>query len=86
MPARHANPFEKLSPTSIYSNESLCEKNFVSHKKISMQHKIQRRQLRVDNLDSHYCAALFKYFRSIAVEARMESTILFCDDKANIPV
>ena len=53
--------------------------------KFSVQFKIQRRQVRVNHPDCHYFAALFKYFRSRAVEARTESTILFCDDKANIP-
>lgn len=71
----------QFTPTNPYSRSALC---FTS--KFAIQHKIQRRQLRVDHPDSHYCAALFKYFRSKAVESKSESIVFFCDDKAKIPV
>ena len=68
-------------PTNPYAKSALA---FTS--KFEVQHKIQRRQLRVDHPDSHFCGAQFKYFKSRAVEARSSSVVFFCDDKSKIPV
>ncbi len=37
-----------------------------------LQHKIQARQLCDEHLDSHYAAALFKYFKEYAVKLNMD--------------
>ena len=68
-------------PTNPYARTALA---FSS--KFDVQHKIQRRQLRVDHPDNHYCAALFRYFKHRAVEERSSSVVFFCDDKAKVPV
>ena len=54
--------------------------------KIPVQYKIQRRQLRVDHPDQHYCAAQLKYLKEKAVELKEHTALFFCGDKAKIPV
>lgn len=66
------NPYTKVAST------------FTS--KFEIQYKIQRRQLRVDHPDQHYCAAQLKYLKGKAVELKEHTALFFCDDKAKIPV
>ncbi|XP_078327779.1 uncharacterized protein LOC144623250 [Crassostrea virginica] len=54
--------------------------------KIPVQYKIQRRQLRIAHPDDHYCNALFKYERSLAVELGKDCALFFCDDKAKVQI
>lgn len=68
-------------PTNPYTRSALM---FTS--KFKVQHKIQRRQLRVNHPDNHYCAALFRYFKHRSVEQKSSSAVFFCDDKAKVPV
>ena len=42
--------------------------NFTS--RLQVKHKMQRSQLRAAHPDDHYCAALFKYFKSKALEEK----------------
>ena len=54
--------------------------------RLQVQHKIQQRQLRAAHLDDHCWAALFKYFKSKAVEEK-HRVVAFCsDDKSKINV
>lgn len=71
----------KLTPHCPYSNTAL---NFTS--KIQVQYKIQRRQLRLSHKDDHYCNALLRYLRFMAVKFRDESQLFFCNGKAKIPI
>ena len=54
--------------------------------KIPVQYKIQRRQLRIAHPDDHYCNALFKYERALAVELGKDCALFFCDDKAKVQI
>lgn len=68
-------------PRNPYSHTAL---NFTS--KLKVQYKIQRRQLRVSHIDSHFCNAQFLYMKERAVELG-KKCVLFCsDDKAKVPV
>ena len=51
-----------------------------------MQYKIQRRQLRVQHPDDHFCAAQLKYLNEKAVEMRGNVAFLCYEDKAKVPV
>ena len=42
---------------------------------------VQPRQLRKEHIDSHYCAALFRYLKEFSVMFRNHSSLLFVDDK-----
>lgn len=50
-----------------------------------MQHKVQRRQLRITHPKDHYTCALFKYLRCLAVSLGTLCYLYFSDDKAKIP-
>ena len=54
--------------------------------KIDVQYKIQRRQLRAFHIDAHYCAALFKYIRELAILLAPSCLLCFADDKAKVPI
>ena len=54
--------------------------------KIPVQYKVQRRQLRVSHFDDHYCSALFESMRTLAVKLSPKCALVFCDDKAKVPV
>ena len=68
----------QFSPRNPYAHSAM---NFTS--KIQVQYKIQRRQLRLSHPDDHYCNALFKYLKSLAVRIQPDCCLFFCDDKAN---
>ena len=53
----------QFTPSNPYTSTAL---SFTS--RFPLQHKIQRRQLRVNHPDDHYCAAQYKYLRYRAVE------------------
>ena len=71
----------QFMPKNPYTRASL---NFTS--RLPIQHKIQRRQLRAKHVDDHYCAALFKYVKSKAVEESEHLMLFCCDDKAKVAV
>ncbi|XP_033753308.1 uncharacterized protein LOC117336780 [Pecten maximus] len=74
----------QFAPRNPYAKSAW---NFTS--KIDVQYKIQRRQLRMNHPDQHYCNALFKYMKEMAIELQKEgvSVALFsCDDKAKVPI
>lgn len=71
----------QFAPNNPYTRRAL---NFTS--RLSIQYKIQRRQLRVSHPDDHYCAALLKYLKQKAVELKDHLIFLCCDDKAKVPV
>ena len=47
---------------------------------------VQKRQLRQNHMDSHYCAAIFRYVHEYAVLFRDSSLFLCLDDKHRIKV
>jgi hypothetical protein len=71
----------QFAPRNPYTHAAM---NFTS--RIQVQYKIQRRQLRASHQDSHYCAAQLKYLKEKAVESKGTAALLFCDDKAKVPV
>jgi hypothetical protein len=71
----------QFAPKNPYTRRALP---FTS--KLNVQYKIQRRQLRIDHPDSHFCNAQLAYLKARAVEAKGHSLLLCCDDKAKIPV
>ena len=52
--------------------------------KINFKFTIQRRQLRSYHSDAHWCNALFRYLREMAMMYRGECVLLSCDDKAEV--
>ena len=71
----------QFAPSNPYT---LRAQNFSS--KVGVQYKVQRRQLRAQHPDNHYCAALFKYLKFKAIELKDEAVLFCCDDKSKIPV
>ena len=52
--------------------------------KINLKHMVQRRQLRAFHADAHWCSALYKYLRELAVKNRDSCMFISCDDKAKV--
>lgn len=48
---------------------------------LNVKFMVQPRQLRKEHIDSHYCAALFRYLKELSVMFRDHSSLLFMDDK-----
>ena len=71
----------QFTPRNKYIHNAL---NFTS--KLPVTYKIQRRQLRANHVDQHFCNALFRYLKHRAVELGPDCTMFCCDDKAKIPV
>jgi len=71
----------RFTPRNLYIHTSL---NFTS--RFAVQYKIQRRQLRIFHPDDHYCAALLKYLKHLAVLHRNSCIMFCCDDKAKIHI
>ena len=71
----------QFAPSNPYT---LRAQNFSS--RVGVQYKVQRRQLRAQHPDNHYCAALFKYLKFKAIELKDEAVLYCCDDKSKIPV
>lgn len=76
-------PHDTLIPSAALVRLQFCPRNPYSHaavtftSKIPVQYKIQRRQLRISHTDDHYCNALFKYERSLAVELGKDCVLFF---------
>jgi len=69
----------QFTPRNPYIHTAL---NFTS--RFEVQYKIQRRQLRLFHEDDHYCAALLKYLKHLAVTLKDECVMFCCDDKAKV--
>ena len=70
----------QFTPKNPYTHAALC---FTS--RFEVQFKVQRRQLRAAHPDMHYCSALLKYLKELAVLRRENCAVFFCDDKAKVP-
>ena len=85
-------PPETLIPSKALVRLQFTPRNPYSHAALSfssrfdVQHKIQRRQLRVSHPDDHYCAALLRYLKTLSVVLGPACQLFFCDDKAKVPV
>ena len=51
---------------------------------INLKFAIQHRQLRAYQSDAHWCNALLRYLREMAIMYRGECVLLSCDDKAKV--
>ena len=71
----------QFAPSNPYT---LRAQNFSS--RVPVQYKMQRRQLRAQHPDNHYCAALYKYLKFKAIELKDHAVLYCCDDKAKLPV
>jgi hypothetical protein len=71
----------QFTPRNPYCHTAL---SFTS--RYNVQYKIQRRQLRISHPDDHYCAALLKYLKCLAVKLGPTCKLFFCDDKAKVPL
>ena len=56
------------------------------HGRLKVKHAVQKRLFRKNHPDEHYCAALFRYQRELAVKYRDLSTFICIDDKHRIKV
>ena len=54
--------------------------------RLAIQFMIQSRQLHADHVDSHYCAAIFKYLKHFAIMFCDHSTVVCLDYKHNIKI
>ena len=70
----------QFSPRNPYLHSAL---NFTS--RINVQYTIQRRQLRQEHPDDHFCAAQFLYLKHKAIEVNEHGALICCDDKAKVP-
>ena len=52
----------------------------------NVQMMVQKRQFRHDHIDSHYCAALFRYMREFALRYHDLSMFVSLDDKHQIKI
>ena len=52
--------------------------------KTNLTFVVQRHQLHAYHTDAHWCYALFRYFREMAIMYRGKSLLLTCDDNAKI--
>lgn len=66
-------------PTNAYTKTALA---FTS--RFQVQHKIQRRQLRAEHPDNHYCSAQFLYLKHQACLLKDECSLFCVDDKAKV--
>lgn len=71
----------QFTPRNPYANTALT---FTS--RYNVQYKIQRRQLRVSHPDDHFCAALLRYIKTMAITLGPACKLYFCDDKAKVPL
>ena len=69
----------QFTPRNPYIHSAM---NFTS--RLPVQYKIQRRQLRINHPDSHYCAALFRYMKQLGISLKESCVFFCCDDKAKI--
>ena len=68
-----------FAPANMHSRTSMYYTGIVN-----LKHAIQRRQLRAFHTDAHYCNALYRYMREMAIRYREESVFLSCDEKSKI--
>jgi hypothetical protein len=54
--------------------------------RVPVQYKIQRRQLRAQHIDDHYCASLFKYIKHRSIELKADAVLFCADDKAKVHI
>ena len=52
--------------------------------KINLKHTVQRRQLRAFHADAHWCNALYRYLRELAIKNKNSCMFISCDDKAKV--
>ena len=52
--------------------------------RINLKHVVQRRQLRAFHADAHWCSALYKYLKELAVLNRDSCMFISYDDKAKV--
>ena len=55
-------------------------------KRLQIKMMVQKRQFRKNHMDSHYCAAIFRYLREYAVLFRDSAVFLCLDDKHRVKV
>ena len=86
---------ERLPPKTLIPSESTVIHAFAPpnmHSKtaqyytgrINLKHTVQRRQLRAFHVDAHWCNALYRYLRELAIKNRDSCTFISCDDKAKV--
>lgn len=52
--------------------------------RINLKHAIQRKQLSAFRTNSHWCSALYRYLRQLAVQNQDNCVFISCDDKAKV--
>lgn len=85
-------PPETPIPSIDLVRLQFCPKRPTSHAasnftgRFQVQYKIQVRQLRLEHVVDHYCAAIFKYLREYSIKVKDMCTLIFCDDKSKIDI
>ncbi|XP_056009601.1 uncharacterized protein LOC130051588 [Ostrea edulis] len=70
-----------FSPANVYNTTA---KNYTGQ--YNVRFAVQQRLVRVQHLDSHYCAVLFLMLKEFACQMREYSTFQCMDDKAIVPL
>lgn len=70
-----------------FSPKNLFHKTAANHTgRLPIKFMVQSRQLHADHPDNHYCAAIFKYLKELAITFYEHTTLVCLDDKHNIKV
>ena len=85
-PANTPIPSESWVRLNFCSRNPKAKVSKHYHGKIQVKHMVQKRLFHKTHPDTHYCAALFRYQREMAVKYRDYSTFVCIDDKHRIKV
>ena len=68
-----------FAPPNMHKNTS---QYYTGH--VQLKHAIQRRQLRAFHTDAHWCSALYRYLRDLAIQNHKKCVFISGDHKAKI--
>ena len=79
-------PSETLVRLQFLPRSPCIHRALTFTRKLQVQYKIQRRQLRISQPDNHYCQAQLKYMKTKAVDIADHVVMVCLDDKAKVPI
>ncbi|XP_064646150.1 uncharacterized protein LOC135499336 [Lineus longissimus] len=71
----------QFQPINLQANTAKYYKG-----RMNIKMMVQKRQIRVNHVDAHYCAAAWRYMREMAILHREITTLVSADDKHKIKV
>ena len=85
-------PYGTPVPSEQWVRRQFCPKNPRTktaaqyRKQLPVKMMIQKRQFRQNHIDSHYCAAIFRYIREFAIMFRDQAHFVCMDDKHRVKI